>query len=164
MMKRILLSLFLLLTIQSFSQTILIISEITVSNLYPNLTDNIYHEDELDGPLLLIECGIINQSNNDIKIYPSKSWILCSFNYRGKTYQKDLSALPFGENDSIIITSRNKAEFFCSTYIFLGTPLWEQKKDDYTTEIIESLPTLQIYYQDPANKLYSTKIQSVIIE
>jgi len=156
--------LFLFLTIELFSQTDLVISEIRISNLYPNLTDSTYNEDEEAGPSLSITCYISNKSHDTLKIFPSESWILCSFKYRGITYQKDMYALPFGENDSIQVTPESKTDFFITTNIFYGTPLWELNKEDYSIELLETLPTIKIYYQDPINKLYSSEIQKVSIE
>lgn len=164
MKKLILFSLFLSLTLNLFSQTRLIINEIHVSNIEPNLSDSIFNGDEEEGPLLHIKCSILNNTNNDLKLVPSELWILCSFNYKNLTYQKDLTTFSFGDNDSLVVPSGGKIEFSVASHIFLGTPLWNQRKDNYTNELIEALPTLQIYYQDPHNKLYSQEIQNVFIK
>lgn len=164
MKKLILFSLFLSLTLNLFSQTRLVINEINVSNIEPNLSDSIFDGDEEEGPLLHIKCSILNNTNNDLKLVPSELWILCSINYKNKTYQKDLTTFSFGDNDSLVVPSGGKIEFSVASHIFLGTPLWNQRKDNYTNELIEALPTLQIYYQDPRNKLYSQEIQNVFIK
>lgn len=146
-----------------YSQVKFEIAELNVSNIKPNLSDKIYNEEETDGPYVQMKCVYFNESNSDILLSPSKSKIEILFNYRGIDYCVDVVAMPFADNNSLTIKSNEKMEFKLGTHILLGTPLWEEKKADYTMILLEVLPTLRVHYKDPYSNLFSSKIGRVNI-
>jgi hypothetical protein len=163
-MKKYLLFLaFFLCTLNLYSQVKFEIAELNVSNIKPNLSDKIYDEGETDGPYIYMNCVYSNESNTSILLFPSKSDIEILFNYRGIEYKMNAIAMPFTDNDSLIIKSHEKIEFNLGTHIFLGTPLWEGKRSDYTMILLETLPTIRVRYKDLRSNLFSTMIEKVTI-
>jgi hypothetical protein len=163
-MKKFLLSLIFFVCVTNvYSQIKFEIAELNVSNIKPNLSDKIYNEGETDGPYVHMKCVYFNESNSGILLSPSKSKIEILFNYRGIDYRVDAIAMPFTDNDSLLIKSMEKIEFKLGTHILLGTPLWKEKKADYTMILLEVLPTVRVHYKDPYFSLFSSKIERVTI-
>lgn len=146
-----------------YSQVKLEIAELNVSNIKPNLRDEIYDEEETDGPYIYIKCAFFNESDSVILLSPSKAKIEILFNYRATDYYVDVFALPFMDNDSVLITSKGIKKFELGTYLLLGTPLWEEEKSDYTMILIEILPTIRVHYKDPYLSFFSSRIWEVNI-
>jgi len=163
-MKKFLLSLlFLVIIMNLYSQVKFEIAELNVSNINPNLCDSVYIEGEKDGPNVYMKCVFSNESNSDILIHPSKSEIYVLFNYREVNYRVEVVAMPFADNESLIIRSKEKIEFNLWTLIFLGTQLWNENETNYTMILLEVLPTIRVHYRDTKSNLFSSKIERVNI-
>ena len=163
MKKYLLLLIFFVYIMNLYSQVKFEIAELNVSNIKPNLSDKVYNEEETEGPYVHLKCAYFNESNCDVLLYPSKSKMNILFNYRGADYLVDVVAMPFTDNDSLLIRSKEKIEFKLGTHILLGTPLWKENETDYTMILLEVLPTIRVYYKDPHSNLFSSKIERVNI-
>lgn len=164
MFKYITVMILLMFTVNSYSQLVLQITKLTISNVESNLDSTILiSEKEQDGPYLYFECSLINKSEEKVFLHPAIAKLYLSFDYNGSYYQTEIFALPFQENDSLFIEPEGKIDFFLGTNIFLGTPILSEKKNDYYRELIESLPTLELEYKElnlvlKTNKILNAKL------
>ncbi len=150
--------------LKSYSQIELQVKELTISNTKSNTDKSIIlDEDEQDGPYLYFECSLINKSKEKVFLHPAISKLYLSFNYDRSNYRTEIIALPFQDNDSLLIESEGKIDFFVGTNIVLGTPMWDEQKKDYYKELIEILPTLELEYKEfnfvlKTNKIFNAKM------
>jgi len=101
---------------------------------------------------------LINKAKQEIYLYPAKSKLYLSFKYNESNYQTEVFALAFQDIDSILLTSGKNIIFSFGENIFLGTPIWNKKKKDYSRELIEILPTIKLKYKEPNLKLQTSEI------
>lgn len=142
----------------------LVIDELNVSHFKINKNPNIFIEDENDGPFIRISFTIDNNTKEDIFLNTVSNNLMVIFNYNGERLTEEMIWETEEGLGSLKIPSGSSKEFTTSSYLFLGTSLWEEKKYDYTMELLKVLPTLRLKYSDGNLKLISTVINNVIIK
>jgi len=84
-----------------------------------------------------------------------------SFEFIQSDYKSDLSEVPHYKCRTV---GNQTIEFSVDALIFLGTPLFEEKKYDYTMELLEVLPTLKFKLNHSNGlKVTSISIGKVVI-
>ncbi len=164
-MKYIVLSLVMILLYKnSYSQLDLKINELIVSNITVQLSENIIDEDIEDGPYLSMICVIKNTTDSLINIHPSESNFLISYNYKGEKYSFEIVALPFIDNDSIVLLPGKLVDLNLGINLLLGTPILIKNKCDYSVEMLEILPTLKLVYIEKNMIIKSSEINRVTVK
>lgn len=148
-----------------FSQIELKIKELKVSNINikPNL--QVINEDLENGPFINFICSFKNCSKEKIILHPSKSKFYVLFNFKGTQHEQKVFPLAFLDYDTISIEEKQCEEVFFGTYLLLGTPYLKKNGGDYTSEMLQILPTLKILYKenDGNLKVRSDEIINVIL-
>ncbi len=147
--------------IYSQSKMRLLISELTISNFKINLHDEIYDEDETDGPFIYLKCVLNNNSDTNINLFPSKANIYMSFRYNGLDYIVNTETRPFTNIDSLLIFPKEQVCFYIGSNFLLGTPIWDEKREDYSQVLLKIIPTVKIHYKGEDVNLFSTQILNV---
>jgi|GEM_PF-2249138 len=159
----VILLIFLSLFSKSWSQT-LVIDELNVSHFKINKNPNIHKSHDSDGPFIRISFTIDNNTGEDVFLDTGSDSLTIIFNYKGEKYTKELIWELVEDYDNLKISLKTSKEFTTSTNLFLGTSIREEKKYDYTMELLEVLPTLRLKYRDAKLKLISTSINNVVIK
>jgi hypothetical protein len=146
------------------AQVELIIKDVQVSNLKPDFSDNIINESIENGPHLLLNCVIVNNTDDLITLRPSEAKYYIAFNYKNNKYNKRLYPLAFTDLQQLILHPSEVISFSSDTYIYLGTDLYEEGKNDYTLDLLQTLPTIRFYYNQNDLKITSTLIENIIIK
>jgi hypothetical protein len=151
--------------LQSQAQVEIVITELRATNIEPRFSDDEISEDIENGPHVLLYATLINNSKESIILRPSKALYYLVFNYSDKSYRKEIFPLAFSDYDRVELEANQKIEFSVDALIFLGTPLFEEKKDNYTMELLRTLPTLKLILKQPGGlKITSTSIEKVTIK
>jgi len=163
MKKWLLLAYFFFLVFNLYSQTSLEVLELQLLNIRTKFDDNIFIENQSDGPSVILMCSIYNKSNDKLILFPSESEIEISFNYQGVVYYKDNISFVLMEKNTLMINPNERFDFYLSEPILLGTPIWDDKEEDYTMILLELTPTIQVKYSDKNTMIKSGHIQKVVI-
>ncbi|MFV0291229.1 MAG: hypothetical protein ACK5IJ_10125 [Mangrovibacterium sp.] len=148
--------------VNAYSQHALLeIKELKVANVVVNLEDDIFDEDESDGPYVNLSCELINTGSDDFYIYPSISDIFITFNYKGTEYKIDVEAMPFTDEEIRDVKCGQAVNFRVGAYLLLGTSLWSESKSDYRDVLLCILPTIRVRYLDTNIGCYSSVIKTV---
>lgn len=162
MIYKIILFLFVLTnSITLYSQTIITIEHIDVSNIFKNDTSEIIKEGESDGPYIYLRYCISNESDKTVKLLPKESKMYLHFNVKCNSYTIKLIPVSLMEKDSIILNPNEQFKGVVGDYLFLGTNLLKSNKNNYCIELIESIPTIKIEYIDRKFALSSSGILDV---
>lgn len=144
----------------------LTIDSIKVSRIITELKNN-RGEHENNGPLVNLFIEIKNKTNLPIILYPSKSIIKIKYRCRNRLYEitvNPLSLLPFIEKEKLSIAEGEHIKLNFSDWIFLGTNIIDtglKKTYDYSEDILQALPTLQVIYDDNNCIIESSTIRDV---
>ncbi|MDP4184619.1 MAG: hypothetical protein Q8862_05595 [Bacteroidota bacterium] len=163
-MKYIFLLMLMNIGINAYSQIELHIAELSASNIVLDPNRPVFTEGEDEGPEIGFRCYIQNNTDKEIILQPQKARVNILFNYKNKKYESKVNPLPFFEFESITIKPHDSYEFFGGDTFLCGTDLWDQKRTDYTLEMLEILPTIKISYRDPNINITSTDINTVVID
>lgn len=131
----------------------LTIDSIKVSRIITEIKNN-RGEHENNGPLVYFFIEIKNETNSPIILYPSKSIIKIKYRCRNHLYAitvNPLSLLPFIEKEKVSIAEGEYIKLNFSDWIFLGTNILDtghKKTYDYSEDILQALPTLEVIYDD----------------
>ncbi|MEA3505192.1 MAG: hypothetical protein U9R32_08355 [Bacteroidota bacterium] len=159
MLKYVVVLILMICVLRSYSQIEFQVKELNISNVRSNIDESIIiDEDEQDGPYLNFECMLINKSKEKVILYPAISELYLTFSYNRNSYSTECFALQFQDNDSLIIEPEGIIVFLVGTNIFLGTPMWDENKKNYSKELIEILPTLKLEYKEDDLTLRTNKI------
>lgn len=148
---------------KNWSQS-LVINELNVSHFKVQKNPNIHKAHDSDGPFIRISFIIYNDTREDIFFNTESDNLKVTFSYKGEKYSKEMIWESLKELGNMKIPSNSSKEFTTSSHLFLGTNIREDKKYDYTLELLEVLPTLRLNYRDIKLKLVSTGINSVVIK
>ena len=144
------------------AQTSLIINKLYVSHYDMKYIVVKYREDDEDGPHIGVDFVIKNNSKSDtVELVPSKSDIYIEFKYRGNTYNKEISPLFHVSMKSVKLSPQDSCSLSFGVPIFLGTLILKNRKQNYTKELLEILPTIKIVYKQKDLKLISDEIMVV---
>ncbi len=172
MIKLLIPTLFYLLTSASLYGQIINIKKITVSRVITKIENDVREEGMTEGPNVYFELEIENNTDSIIKLETSQSEFDILFRYKGKSYRNKafgFSLIPFYEKKEIQIKPNEKYPVKFSNSILLGTRLLKYNNSsynyyDYSEEILQILPTLQVQYVDQKIKIVSCKIENVDVE
>lgn len=153
----------LLFVTKSHTQT-LTIDELIVSYIKFKNNPKVIDEGDGNGPHINVTFTIHNSTKENIFLNMDSINVAVCFKYNGKKYLEDMIWQPFKQEGDLILPPNVSKKFSTSTYIFLGTQIWNEKKEDYTLELLQVLPTLRIKYQDAKVELMSTAIKNVKIK
>jgi len=155
----------LIISIEGNSQVLLNIKQVTVSNIKPPFSDKTIRSGTEDGPFLLFICELINKSDTKITIEPSKASYRISFKCHDENFFQDIFPLSFMRINKLSLEPNEKKEFVVDSHIFLGTNIYSPQKNDYSKDLIQSLPTVRIIYteKEPNIKIISNQIVRVEI-
>lgn len=148
-------------SISIYSQTVLTIEKIDVSNILKNDTSEILKEGENDGPYINLRYCISNESNKTIKLLPKESKMYLHFKVKNNSYTIKLIPVSFMEKDSVILNPLEQFTGVVGDYIFLGTDLLKSSKKDYCIDLIESIPTIKVEYIEMNLTLISSGVLNV---
>jgi hypothetical protein len=147
------------------SQTITI-EKVIVSNVVTEIKQ-VRAEREAEGPIVRLYLTIENNTDSIIQLYPSTSSLSIKYRLRGLLYTADVSSLSliqFMENSTMAINKGEQLKLEFVQRLFLGTNILHMKRQklyDYSEEILQALPTLQVSYKDQNLKLRSRGIDNV---
>ena len=142
------------------AQTSLVISKLYVSKYDLKFIKGRYFEDDEEGPRIGADCIIINNSKSDsIEINFSDSKVYFEFRYKGSIYKQ--SPFFFYVKGKVLLSPQDSCSFTFGVPILLGTQILKDKKLNYTTEMLEILPTIKVVYKQKELKLISQEITSV---
>ncbi len=160
--------LFLLFCSALFGQNINI-KKINVSRVITRIENDAWEETQEEGPSIYFELEIENNTNSVLTLDSYESEFDILFKFKGKSYIKkgisSMGLIPFYDKKEICIKPNEKYPVKFSCRILLGTNLLKfdsvNKYYDYTEEMLQILPTLQIQYVDPKLKIISGRIEEV---
>ncbi len=147
---------------KNWSQS-LVINKLDVSHFKVKKDLNIHKAHESDGPFIRISFTIDNYTGENAFFNTESDNLTVTFNYKGEKYSKEMIWESLEVLGNIKIPPHSSKEFTTSSHLFLGTNIREEKKYDYTLELLEVLPTLKLNYRDIKLNLVSTGINSVVI-
>ncbi|WP_452598401.1 hypothetical protein [Pontimicrobium sp. MEBiC01747] len=162
-MKSILIFIFIILSINSYSQK-LTIEELIVSDIKYENNSKIINEGNGNGPHIRVVLTLYNDTNKDIFLDINSAKIELYYKKNGIKYSGEMIWDPVFNPDKEKVSPNTVVNLETSTYIFLGTDIWKEKKTDYTLELLEVLPTLKMKYIDKNYQLLSIDIKNVKIK
>jgi hypothetical protein len=145
------------------------IKKINVSRVITKIEKGAWEEKQEEGPSVYFELEIENNTNSVLTLDSSESEFDILFKFKGKSYIDtsivSMALIPFYDKKEICIKPNEKYPVKFSCRILLGTNLLKfdsvNKYYDYTEEMLQILPTLQIQYVDPKLKIISGRIEEV---
>ena len=147
------------------AQTV-IIDSLIVSHVVV-LTQGPSAENEEEGPIVTLFVTIKNDTDSTLVLYLEESEFLLKYKYNDCDYYvivNPIYLIPFLKQDTVTLDKNEKFKLDFSKRIFLGTNILDQttrKRYDYSKEMLQTIPTLQVIYKDPKHKIVSTGIRSV---
>ena len=150
-------------SIKSYSQVLLTIQKVSISNVYVNTNPNVISEEEWDGPYVDLFYCISNESDKTVTLLPKISRMYLNFQMKDQSHTKSLFSILFMDKDSIILKPHEQYSDSVGDNIFLGTRILNDKKKNYCIELIESIPTIKMEYISKDLKLVSSGIEKVIV-
>jgi hypothetical protein len=171
-MKKILLIMCLILCFnKANSQVKFDVDTVFISHIIDSLPHGEVNEWYEKGPSLSISASIINSTESTISINPDSVYVYIEYNYKFKSYQ-----LPVGNpwlvynrhkhDNEIKLRSLDtlKLEMNSDLFDVNDKNIFPFIKHDYTNDVIETLPTIRLYFYYPGrNKIYSGPIKNVVI-
>ena len=159
--RRILLSIAITLCFNINAQFILSLRNIKVSKINVPISKDYYREGDTEGPFVNMFFTLKNNTDSIIKLHPSKSEMIISFQYKNRYFSRNGFPLPFMDNDSLIIMPHQQYESFVGVELFLGTSILKENNNDYRIELIEVLPTIKLIYKEKRIRVTSSEILDV---
>jgi hypothetical protein len=147
---------------------ILYVKNIELSNVIVKV-DKLHSENDGMGPNVYFELCVKNNTDTLIVLPPSKSIFTLQFRYKNRDYTNELKPLtlvPFLEKKEIMIYPHEILNVKFGDRIFMGTDILDYRARntyDYSRELMQVLPTLQIQYKDDIIKISSIGIQNVAL-
>ena len=147
---------------QLYSQVELTIDTLIVEYLIVPFDENVWDEAAKDGPYLFIEYSLVNSTDTIITINMQKTSIAFSFVYEERKYRFDLTNGSHWEPHNIVQIEPGKKVNCCAgAHLFLGTPIYREKKRDYTKEFKSIFPTLNFKFVYRDICLETSKIENI---
>jgi hypothetical protein len=143
------------------AQINLTIKKINVYNINVPISKYFIREGDDEGPVVNLNFVFKNNTDSIIKLHPSKSEMIISFQYKNRYNSLNGYPLAFMDNDSLIILPHQQYENSVAVNIFLGTRILKEKNNDYRMELIETLPTLKLFYKEKKIRIKSSEILDV---
>lgn len=170
--KKCILYVLLLFGIVANAQPEIFIKNIEVSKIIVEIKENIFNEDDKNGPYLKGILCFKNNSKDTIKLLLSESKLTAKFNYNRKIYFANMISTLKVQNDTLILYPSQTHEEIFYTNIFLGTSLLKKKPENikgnyifnYTNELLIALPTFRLNYRDSNYNIETKQIQNIEIK
>ena len=134
------------------------IQKIQVYDINVQISKDHFREGDTDGPFIQINFIFKNNTDSIIKLHPSKSEMIISFQYKNRYFSRNGFSLPFMDNDSLVILPHQQYENSVGVKLFLGTSILKENDNDYRIELIETLPTIKLLYKDKKLRVKSSEI------
>jgi len=138
-----------------------IIKKIQVYDINVQISKDILREHDNEGPFVQLNFIFKNNTDSIIKLQPSKSEIIISFQYKNRYFSQNGFPLLFMDNDSLIILPHQLYENSVGVNLYLGTSILKKNDNDYRIELIETLPTIKLIYKDKRTRAKSSEILGV---
>lgn len=121
---------------------------------------------ERDGPIISVTLSLTNVSQKSLNLHPSKSSFYLFFNFNDKRFRKEVVPIAYMDIDSLNLLPGQSAGASFAYAIFLGTPILSAKKRDFSTEVIETAPTIRVLYKEPEYgvSVFSNEIIKVVTD
>lgn len=143
------------------AQIVFLVKNIQVSNINIPISKDIIREHDNEGPFILITFLFKNNTDSIIKLHPSKSEMIIQFQYKNRYFSQNGIPVPFMDNDSMFILPHQQYESFVGVNLFQGTRILKENNNDYRMELIETLPTLKLFYKEKKIRIKSSEILDV---
>ena len=143
------------------AQLILSIKNIKVSNINVPILKDHFREGDNDGPFVLLDFVLKNNTDSIIRLHPSKSEMIIQFQYKNLNYSQKVFPIRFMDNDTLLISPHQQYESFVGEDLLLGTFILKSNNNDYRIELIEILPTIKLFYKDEKIRIKSSEILNV---
>ncbi len=145
------------------AQTQLRVTRAVVSNINEHLSKNEINEEKENGPYVNLDCLVENRTANDIMLHPSRADYSFCYSYNGQNFKQKMFPLLFMDNDKLVLHPGETVTFTVGLYIFLGTPILKKNKD-YALDLLKSVPSGRVEYQDGVNNLISRGMDHVSLK
>ncbi len=119
-------------------------------------------EDKEDGPYVYAVCHIINEVDSSIVLQSSTAKCKITFRYNSLDYEWDV--VPLFSDEKKLILPKDTIIMRCGTELLLGTDIFNCKKGNYMTEMLQILPTVKVTYQDDKIKMCTSEVRNVILK
>lgn len=116
------------------------------------------------GPFFSISVRVYNSMYCPVTFFPSTAEFSLNFYHDFIKYEKRIFPLAFMDNEEIILMPGEEIDFKFDELIFVGTPIYYTRKNDYSIDLIKIMSTLEFVYKDPDHFLYTRGIKNVCIE
>ena len=163
------------------AQLNIVIDSVSVSHIIKIRSSRIvFMEGFYEGPTIRLYFSMINGSSTDtVCLTPSQTKMELLFRYQNKAYQfavfpifgkSDENGLQYDSlcfyNDTVVLKPNQKKEYFFSDKYLMSI---HKRTDcdtvsDYTSEVIETLPTLQIRCSNVKYEAVSSGISKVTVQ
>ncbi len=137
------------------------IKRIQISNINVPISKKYLREGDADGPFVYMFFVFKNNTDSILKLHPSQSEMVISFQHKNRYFSQNGFPLPFMDNDSLIILPHQQYENSVGLNLFLGTSILKKNDNDYRIELIEVLPTVKLFYKDKRIRVMSSEILAV---
>jgi len=118
------------------------------------LNSEFIDEENGDGPYFNFNCIVKNVSSDSILLNSSTSHFYVEFVFKNRVFKEELNVLQWHDKEDLFpLASCEKVNIIMGIYIFLGTNILEEYKEDYTIELKEILPTLKVMYVDKSSNI-----------
>lgn len=168
MKKKILVFAFILLPYSVMFGQQIHIKKVTLYRVITKINSEGWEEGQEEGPSVSFDLEILNNTDSVIRLDASNSQINILFRCNDRNYNItpcSIYVMKFYGKKNIEIKPKDKCILGFGESILLGTGLLKYKAQherfDYTKEMLEILPTLQIQYVDPKFNIVSGKIENV---
>jgi hypothetical protein len=146
-------------SVNIFGQIKLQVKNLIVYNAKINMPKNMLIESLENGPFIQGILAFKNTTDSVIKLLPSRSQIVLSFIFKNKTYSHEIVPILFVGEEFVEILPGQTINVDIYDYLILGTDIHRLKDYDYTKELQEILPKIQIIYMDKNINIKSDEIK-----
>lgn len=145
------------------AQTKLRVTQLVMSNINEHLSENEINEEKENGPYVKLDCVVENKTIEDVILYPSRANYTFCYSYEGQNFRQKMFPLSFMDNDKLVLRPGETVTFVVGLYIFLGTPMLKSNKD-YTLDLLKSVPSARVVYEDGINNLIGQGVDRVLLK
>jgi len=155
---------FLLNTGTVYAQLDFKIDTLRLFNVIETIDNDVIDEDRGKGPFAMFYASIYNKTDTLVTINRAKVVYYISYYYKGKKYSFNSTPQGILDIDNLILSPNQKTELYFDFHLLLGTSIHKSDKGDYTSEMLEILPTLEVYYINRPFYIRSSEIRRVIVD
>ena len=135
-----------------------------VSNRVNIKDESVIITHEGQGPFILLNCTLINDKEEVLKLYPSEANYKISFRVNDEIFNLEAFPLVFMDRNVIELKPHESTAFEVGVDVFYGTSIYKDEKTDYTNALMKALPTVKIHYYQKNLSLQSSGINNVYLK